>query len=184
MGIIDMARSALTALSGQKPIPVPRDQVQAYIEASRAIVERLRSSSTLYPVEIEFLGAITEHAGNCVLRYNAIVREDIDMEVGCQRLMRSFWNEWDKRFMEIGRQRKMKDDAVALTWQQQLYLLSIFSNINHFHGVVDLWGAPSTDSSLVYCREALEFDLRNELARIIKQEGIVDILLPSLVKAA
>lgn len=182
MGIMDMAKKAVAAI-GRKPVPIPREQVQNYIEACRKIIAHLAGNGVLYPIEMDFVLAVSEHCSNCVFWYNGIVLEDGELEYGCEKLISKFWRTWDRAFATVAAKREIKEDA-ALEWQRQLYLLRVFADISHFHGVVDSYGAPPTDASEIFCREALQFDLHRQLEKILKQEEIAGITLPSVGKAA
>lgn len=183
MGLMSMAKKAVAAAIGRKPVPIPREQVQEYIEVCRKVIAHLAGNGTLYPLEMDFVLAVTEHCSNCVFWHNAIVLEDGELEYGCIKLIDKFWRNWDKSFGTVAVKREIKEEA-ALEWQQQLYLLRVFAEIAHFHGVVDQRGAPPTDTSEVYCREALAMDLHRQLEKILKQEEIADITLPPPPKAA
>jgi hypothetical protein len=170
---------------GRRPQPIPFEQIPAYTAACAEIIKRLASDEILFPLEIDFILAVSEHAENCVFWYNGVLREDTEMSCGAERLMRRFWQEWDRAFGSIATKREMKDLSVALRWQHQLYVLRLFSETKHFMGVCDQPGAPPTDPRIVWQREAQEVDLRRIIAEVISQEGLAkEISLPTLPKAA
>ncbi len=183
MGILDITKKAVNSLLGRKPALIPREQIPAYLKLCNEVISQLSGKGTLYPLEMDFILAVSEHCENCVLHWSSLAREDSDTIYGSDRLVKKFWSQWDKSFSEVAEKRRIKE-GVAIAWQQQLYTLRLFAAIEHFRGVVDQFGAPPIDPSTVYQREAQHFDLRAVLEEVIEQEGIKGVSLPAPAKAA
>lgn len=169
----------LTKALGMGPEPVAPEQIPKYTSACQdviiALIGKNYASGGLLPVEQRFLAeALPAYFADCVERHKAELYEDSEMEVGYLRCQKEFWKQWDSVFLQIAKERKIKElDPLpwCRAWQQQLLILKLFSDLAHFSGV------PGVHPETLYLRESELLDLPSKLREFVKQEGL-EIELP------
>jgi len=179
LGILKKAGRKLAETVGLAPKPVTEDQIKEYIlacqEALIQLMQRDYKQGGLLPVEQRFLAeALPAYFTDSVQMFNAIRRQDLDVEMGYLRLHKAFWKEWDEVFAEIPAQRQIKTSdpmSWGRAWQTQLLILKIFSDLDHFQRIRGL------SPEQAYVLEARIFDLPRRLVEIAKQESL-DLPLP------